>query len=324
MKRNLKQNLALFISLLLILSIFLVSCGAAGKDSVSNSKSEYITESGSANDMDGNGSLSDKITNSDSGSDSEITSDQKLVKRVSLTLQTKNFEEAIKEIEDYTKQFGGYIENSSLRGGSSLTSTVERSAVYVIRIPADKLDNYIDNTSKNMNVVYKQQSIENITENYYDTKARLNSLKLQEERLLAMLENAAELEYMLQLESALADVRYQIESYTSQMNRFDSLVSYATVTITLDEVVEYKAVTEPPKTYGERLSTAIGNSWKDFVDFLEDASIEFVYAFPALIVIVLIAGIAVIITRVIIKKRKNRNNNISSTENNDIETKSEK
>ena len=57
----------------------------------------------------------------------------------------------------------------------------------------------------------------------------MESLSLQEERLLDILEKAEKLTDVLELEQELADVRYQIETLTTTLNRYDQLISYSTV-----------------------------------------------------------------------------------------------
>ncbi|MDD4774774.1 MAG: DUF4349 domain-containing protein, partial [Eubacteriales bacterium] len=100
------------------------------------------------------------------------------------------------------------------------------------------------------------------------------------------------------------DVRYQIESYYSTIKRYDSQVSLSTVSISLYEVIEYQQIVEKPKTYLERLGQAIKQSWHNFIEGLKDFSVDFVYAFPTLIVLAAIISAAVIIIRKIMKHKK--------------------
>ena len=57
-----------------------------------------------------------------------------------------------------------------------------------------------------------------MTSAYVDVEARLKSLKLQEERLYAMMEQAGDLETLLAIQNQLTEVQYQIESYTAQQH----------------------------------------------------------------------------------------------------------
>ena len=48
-----------------------------------------------------------------------------------------------------------------------------------------------------------------MTLEYIDIQARINSLRLQEERILSLLERADSLEYIFEIEKKLGDVRYE-------------------------------------------------------------------------------------------------------------------
>ena len=71
----------------------------------------------------------------------------------------------------------------------------------------------------------KQESTQDVTSAYVDVEARLKSLKLQEERLYAMMEQAGDLETLLAIQNQLTEVQYQIESYTAQQRTYDDLIS---------------------------------------------------------------------------------------------------
>ena len=67
---------------------------------------------------------------------------------------------------------------------------------------------------------------------------RLETYAIEEERLLSMLEKATTVEEMIQLESRLSDIRYQIESLESRLRNWQNQVDYSTITIYLREVEE--------------------------------------------------------------------------------------
>ena len=90
----------------------------------------------------------------------------------------------------------------------------------------------------------------------FDAQARLDSLRQQEASLLEILSKAEKLEDVVQLQTALSDVRYQIESLTAQLKRMDSQVTYSYLNMDLREVVEYQETAAKPKTFGEKLSAA--------------------------------------------------------------------
>ena len=104
----------------------------------------------------------------------------------------------------------------------------------------------------------KTESTENISTQYYDTEARLKTLRTKQERLQALLAEAEVMEDIISLESALSDVEYEIEQYSSTMNQYDSLVSFSTIDLTLQEVT--KVTEEPGETSSLGAKMAAGFS----------------------------------------------------------------
>lgn len=234
-----------------------------------------------------------------------IADTRKIIRTVTLELETKTFNDAVALITSSTASNGGYIEYSYVSGDSLDSNKIERRANFTIRIPASVLDSYINSLGSSFNVLSKTENSSDITDTYYDTEARLKSLQTQEERLLSMLEGATELQYMLQIEQTLAEVRYKIESYYSTMKRYDSQVSLSTIAINLYEVIEYQDVIEKPKTYGQRLGLAVKESWEHFYEDFKDFTVDLVYAIPTLIVVAALIVVAVLIIRRV-TRRKNK------------------
>ena len=108
-----------------------------------------------------------------------------------------------------------------------------RFASYKINVPSDKLDDFLDESSKLATVRNKSTSAEDITAQYYDNESRLKSLQIQEERYLEILKTATEVKDIIEIENALTDVRYEIENLTTCLNKISNLVDMATVNINI-------------------------------------------------------------------------------------------
>ncbi len=234
----------------------------------------------------------------------DALADRKIVRTMHISAETKAFADATATVEQLCTELGGYIENSSRSGGSIRydSSVIARSASYTLRIPADKLDAFRAGMVGEINVVDESSKIDDITDQYFDVDTRLATLKVEEERLLAMLEKATDLEYLLTLEKRLSEVRYEIESYAGTLRRYDNRVAYSTVHLTLDEVVEYTEVIETPKTFGEEISIAFRESWSDFASNCREFAVGLVYALPTLLVIAVV-GVVVIGGLILLARR---------------------
>ncbi len=187
-----------------------------------------------------------------------VAENRKLIKNVELRMETTEFDASIGKIEASAGKFGGYVEGSSISGVSvQEDSSSARSASYTIRIPSNKLDDYLKEAGTIGNIVSKQIMTEDVTSQYFDTEARLKSLKMQEERLLELLKQTGSLKDVIEIEKELAAVRYEIEGLTTTLKRYDSLVDYSTIRI---ELIEVQSLTQNASTLGERIGATFKKS----------------------------------------------------------------
>lgn len=215
---------------------------------------------------------------------SEALASQKLVQYMDYDIETLDFDQSVAALEQLCADLGGYVQEAS-RSGDSVNSSRLRSAHYVLRIPSGQLEQFKGDTEKIGTVCSSSVWTDNITESYYDTESRLKSLRVQEERLLALMEKSETLADVIELEQALADVTYEIESLTSSLRRYDTLVDYATITIALSEVVQYTDVPAVPKNLGERIGQRFSATLDGMADFGEELLILIVGCSPVLLVL---------------------------------------
>ena len=137
-----------------------------------------------------------------------------------------------------------------------------------------------------------------------DTESRLAALETEEERLLELLAQAETMSDLLEIESRLTDVRYELESAASQLRLYDNQIDYATIYLSIDEVLEYTPVEEPG--IWERITDGFADSLKGLGDGIVNLGVWIVVNSPYLVVYGLIlAGVWVCI-RKLRRRRKNK------------------
>ena len=274
---------------------------SADGDAESNGYYGGIESGGKTN---GSGSASDE--SSGIASDS-VASDRKIVKTVELSLECYDYTATASAVTDAADAVGGYVESCEEYGTSMLSSDsrVGRHGRYTVRVPADKLDEFTAAISGgDVNVLSRSESTDDITDSYYDTESRISSLRTQLERLEQLLGEASDVSTMLDIESRLAEVRYELESYQSTMQRYEKRIAYSTVNISITEVRVYSEQSED--SFAQRLGKAFSSSWADFVDGLGNFAVGLVYVFPVLLLLAVIAVIVVLIVRSVRRRRMAR------------------
>ena len=182
-----------------------------------------------------------------------------------------------------------------------------RTATFVLRIPVDNFEGFMNTVGDIVNVTLIGRTSDDITTKYYDTQARLDTLEAEKASLSKMLEESKDLQYLLAVQDKLYDVIYEIESIKATLKSYDTLTENATITIDLNEVIEYTEQTGHPTTFGERIVNAFKESWSNFAYGFKEFLIWLIYAFPTILVLAVItAGIAVIV--MVVVKHENKKN----------------
>lgn len=173
-------------------------------------------------------------------------SERKLIRNVSMSVETEQFDELIGNISVKTSELGGYIENievwSSSYYGYSSDENGTRQADYVLRIPKESLDSFISLVESGTNVVRREESVEDVTLTYVDMESHKDALFTEQKRLLELLEQAEDMESVLAIEERLTQVRYRIQSMESQLRTYDNQVDYSTLRLHINEVARITAV----------------------------------------------------------------------------------
>lgn len=218
----------------------------------------------------------------------------KIIYSAGLYMETTEFDKALASLNAMIEEVGGYIQHSSVDGSTryhddGTTSVVDRYAFYSVAVPSEKFESVLTRSGEIGNVTSQQRFAENITSQYTDTEARVNSLRVQEERLLAMMEEATDIESLIALEARLSEVTYEIESYERTLRNWDHRVAYSTVDISLQEVEIYTPTAPVTRTFSERIADAFSDGWYSFGRGIQNFAVFLVEGIPTLLLLAAIA-----------------------------------
>ena len=318
MKNNAKKIVSLMLVLLVTLGA-LASCGKSESDAAMQVET-MVTDStsGSSNFSP---ATQEEIGEAAKGDGAEEgTYDVKIIRTAKLSAETKEFEKALEEVEGSVATLGGYVESSDIRGRNYAAQNGNygtRQAIYTLRIPAKKLDEFLNTAGTLLNVTSSVTAASDISNQYYDIEARLGVLETERQVLEDMLAKASNVSNMITVEERLYDVIYEIESYKTMLKVYDGKVAYSTVTLELYEVADL-TVMPAGNSFGDRFKKAVSESWQNFLAFCRDAVIWFIYALPTLIVLALVGGsVCVFITWRKKKRRARKAAQTAKSENNE-------
>lgn len=228
-----------------------------------------------------------------------VDSDQKLVSTGSITVEVKDPDTAEQNLKELISTYSGSISQMNSNGDgieASSNSYYTRYISYTVKVPADSFENFMEDCRNLGNATYVNTSVEDITESYLDNQAHLVSLNAEKQKLEELMQQAENIDDLLAIQTQLSDVEYQIDSYQSIQDHYDSQVSYSTVSITLQQVSSY-TYNEP--SFLQRIQEGFSDSMHAFVTFLQNILLFVIFLLPyaaALVIIVLLIRF--------IKKRK--------------------
>ena len=189
----------------------------------------------------------------------------KLIRRAELHIQTEQFDQSREALNKLVGDCGGYFESASVYGGSRRDAYASRSGEYVVRVPSEKFSQFFSGAGDLGYVTNSTESSEDVGTQYYDLEARLKTQRTKQDRLLALLEKAETMEDIIALESALSEVEYQIESYSSELNRYDELIGFSTFRIYLSEVGKVTQEVGNTASLGAQMLAGIQSSFQGLV-----------------------------------------------------------
>ena len=294
-----KKLVCLTLAVLMVMSLF-SGCGASGNavaDRAPAMKEEMAVEEPM---MMANGSVV-KDSAAEMGQ-SVPGAEQKLIRTVRMDVETEDLEALLPQINSKISGLGGYVENQELYNGSAYSSYRHRSASLTIRIPAENLNGFVEDVKGVSNVVTYNESTENVTLRYVSTESRMKALEVEQERLLELLGKAENMADLLEIEARLTDVRYELESVTSQLRVLANQVDYATIHLYISQVKVYTETEE--QTVWQRIGSGFKENLQDMGEDLTDFFVWVVTYSPQLILWAIVIAVAVTVLKKKIAKRK--------------------
>lgn len=212
--------------------------------------------------------------------------DRKIVYKVNLTIYSDTPEKVYSAIAEATAKYEGYVESSR-----ESKSDYGENYSFVARIPTAKLDDFVNEISVAGTVKNKEVTTEDITVKYVTVDEQRKSLLAEKEALTARL-NEAPVSDIIAISDRLAKIDAEINAAQRQINEFDSLLNYSTVTVFVNK--NYKE-TPDTRSFGQKLGDLFVASFKSIGTVFKGIVIGLTAAFPYLIIIACVVGIALFI-----------------------------
>ena len=214
--------------LVLVLLLVLSGCASQNKSAIYESAVSTSYES-SSNSLDAIlGSSGEYYSDNEFDYVEEETVEQKKIKRGNISIEVEDISKSYEEIKSLVVSNEGYI-HSMLEYSTSRDSSISM----VVKVKAANFEVLYDKVKEVGKVKEANMSSEDVTREYIDTKARIETLKVQEESLLNILSRADKVDDLLMVESELQRVREKIESSQGNLNYLENSINYSDLSISI-------------------------------------------------------------------------------------------
>jgi hypothetical protein len=196
-----------------------------------------------------------------------------IIKNGIISIYSEDTRGAQKKIEETVAQLAGdgaFIVSSDESGGYGEDLPYIN---IVIRVPASHFDEVMDTiaglAAKGTSVT-RNESGQDVTDEYVDVKARVQSLEAARDRLLQIMAEAQNTNDLLLAEQQLAQREAEIEALKGRMQYLEQSAALSSITITLQPYILSQPVDtrwNPAETFRNALDGLL-NDLREFGDFL--------------------------------------------------------
>lgn len=210
---------------------------------------------------------------------------RKITHNLYANIQVTDIETAVERLTELAASYGGYIVDSQI-------NNYEHNAYARIsmKIPADQFDGVRGSLKEVGKVLNQHLRANDITNQYYDAETRLRNWQAQEQRYLEILQEADTVGDIIQVESALSNIRMQIEQLQGQLKLWDHEVAYSTLEaelhtkespVTVNDPWQPISLQETWKACQDAVLKSISSLW----NWLNYLVVGIGYALPVLIIL---------------------------------------
>jgi hypothetical protein len=159
-----------------------------------------------------------------------------VVRTASLRLSVKRggFDATIDEAGSIAAGLGGFVVSSSATQGSE--KRLVRGTI-VVRVPARSYDEAVSSLRSLGKVEARNESGEDVSQEYVDLSARIRHLQALESQLLELLDRANTVGAALAVQRQLSQVQLELEQARGRLQYLDDRVTFATISLEIHEQV---------------------------------------------------------------------------------------
>ena len=236
-----------------------------------------------------------------------------LIQRATVEMASYEFSDIVTKLRNAAASFGGYVESSSLSQTWSHNFEVQglaRILNITMRVPVARFDEALRHVEGYGDVISLHQTTDDVTGQFFDIQRRMETMMVQEDRLLELVDEAANLQQLFQIEDRLNEVRTQIELYRGSLEGLGERAAFSTITVILWELLHEPEEDEDEEEAGYTFWQRVGNAFNASVNVvsvvLQGLVIFLAAAIIPLLILAPIAAATIVLVKWLTKRARAR------------------
>lgn len=243
-----------------------------------NKKEDKLTQnkSGNYNTTDSAGS---PVYNNDEGKEKDNTNNKpikqeptkvvtdwnkKIIKIANVTLDVNDYNKFNKNIHELVKRYGAYVSGEEQNQNSY---SIENNIV--IKVPVEQFDDLMNSLSGDgISVIERKITTEDVTNEIIDTRGRIEAKKAVRQQYISLLNQAKNMEDILQVQNEINRITEELESATGRVNYLTHQSTFSTIHLKYYQYFDASAKPETQPSFLSKIKNAFVSGAEGVGNFL--------------------------------------------------------
>lgn len=222
--------------------------------------------------------------------------EQLIIRTGNLEIVVEDTEAAVDEIVRRTNAVGGWVVSSNVfQRGTDKTGSM------TIRVPVEQFDAMMnDIEGLAVEVLGSSTSGEDVTEEYFDRRARLENLEATADRVRSFLDEAQDVEEALAVNAELSRLEGEIEAMRGRIQYLEQSAAYSTVNVDITP----DALAQPIEVGSWRATGVVRDAFSALITALQGLATIFIWIVVTLLPLALIVLLPLVAVYIFIRRRR--------------------
>ncbi len=182
-----------------------------------------------------------------------------LVKEARIEIHTDSIDEKHRQLLQMLSRHKGFVSLDN-----SEHYTYRKSYRLDIKVPVNDFENFVSEIQKKFDSIeFFEVRTQDVTDSFFDLKARLKNKKILKDRYLSLYQKAKNIEEIMTVENHISRIQTEIDRLEGKLQLLQEQTTYSTVSIKL-----YQDINEPLPPETNRYMEALKNGWSLFTGLM--------------------------------------------------------